>query len=54
MEPDLFVPGDQQYQMQNQSLEPVGLDPLIEEKPLPSPVFNTTAHNAVINQTLPF
>ena len=31
MEPDLFVPGDQQYQMVNEPLQPMGIAPLLPE-----------------------
>ena len=54
MEPDLFVPGDQQYQMQNQSLRPIGIAPLIEEKPFPLPDFKQIAGNVAKNQALKF
>ena len=54
MEPDLFVPGDQQYQMQNQSLQPIGIAPLIEERPLPLPDFKQIAGNVAKNQALKF
>jgi len=52
MEPDLFVPGDQQYQMANQPLEPVGIAPLIEEKGMPLPDLKTVAGNVIKNRAL--
>ena len=52
MEPDLFVPGDQQYQMANQPLEPVGIAPLIEEKGMPLPDFKKVAGNVIKNRAL--
>tara|TARA_R100000657_G_C4590287_1_gene49423 strand:+ start:103 stop:609 length:507 start_codon:yes stop_codon:yes gene_type:complete len=45
MEPDLFVPGDQQYQMVNQPLEPVGIAPLVEGQGMPLPDFKKVAIN---------
>ena len=54
MEPDLFVPGDQQYQMANQPLEPVGIAPLIEEKKLPLPDLKTVAGNVIKNKALEY
>ena len=52
MEPDLFVPGDQQYQMINQPLEPVGIAPLVEEKGMPLPDFKKVAGNVIKNRAL--
>ena len=52
MEPDLFVPGDQQYQMANQPLEPVGIAPLIEEQGMPLPDFKKVAGNVIKNRAL--
>ena len=52
MEPDLFVPGDQQYQMINQPLEPVGIVPLVEEKGMPLPDFKKVAGNVIKNRAL--
>ena len=54
MEPDLFVPGDLQYQMQNQSLEPVGIAPLVEEQGLPLPDLKTVAGNVIKNRALSY
>ena len=54
MEPDLFVPGDQQYQMANQPLEPVGIVPLIKEKKLPLPDLKTVAGNVIKNKALEY
>ena len=45
MEPDLFVPGDQQYQMVNKPLEPVGIAPLVEGQGMPLPDFKKVAIN---------
>ena len=50
MEPDLFVPGDLQYQ--NRSLEPVGIAPLVEPQGLPLPDFKTVAGNVIKNKAL--
>ena len=52
MEPDLFVPGDQQYQMANQPLEPVGIAPLIEDQGMPLPDFKKVAGNVIKNRAL--
>jgi len=52
MEPDLFVPGDQQYQMINQPLEPVGIAPLVEEKGMPLPDIKKVAGNVIKNRAL--
>ena len=52
MEPDLFVPGDQQYQMVNEPLQPTGIVPLIEEKNMPLPDFKKVAGNVIKNRAL--
>jgi len=52
MEPDLFVPGDQQYQMVNEPLQPTGIVPLIEEKGMPLPDFKKVAGNVIKNRAL--
>ena len=49
MEPDLFVPGDEQYQGVN---EPLGIVPLVEEKGMPLPDFKKVAGNVVKNKAL--
>ena len=51
MEPDLFVPGDQQYEMVNQPLEPMGIAPLVEQgSPLPN--FKKVAGDVIKNKAL--
>ena len=45
MEPDLFVPGDQQYQMVNEPLQPMGIAPLVEGQGMPLPDFKKVAIN---------
>ena len=52
MEPDLFVPGDLQYQ--NQSIEPVGIAPLVEQEGLPLPDLKTIAGNVIKNRALSY
>jgi len=52
MEPDLFVPGDQQYQMVNEPLQPMGIAPLVEEKGMPLPDFKKVAGNVIKNRAL--
>ena len=52
MEPDLFVPGDQQYQMVNEPLEPVGIAPLIEEQGMPLPDLKKVAGNVIKNRAI--
>ena len=52
MEPDLFVPGDQQYQMVNEPLQPTGIAPLVEEKGMPLPDFKKVAGNVIKNRAL--
>ena len=52
MEPDLFVPGDQQYQMVNEPLQPMGIAPLIEGQGMPSPDFKKVAGNLIKNRAL--
>ena len=53
MEPDLFVPGDQQYQMVNEPLQPSGILPLVPPEDKPSlPDLGTIAKNVVKNKAL--
>ena len=54
MEPDLFVPGDQQYQMVNQPLESVGIAPLVEGQTLPLPDLKQVAGNFLKNKALEY
>jgi hypothetical protein len=51
MEPDLFVPGEQQYQMVN---EPLGIAPLIEGQTLPLPDFKKIALNVAKNKAIDY
>ena len=51
MEPDLFVPGDQQYQMIN---EPLGIAPLVEGQSFPLPDFKKVAMNVARNKALEY
>ena len=53
MEPDLFIPGDQQYQMVNEPLQPSGILPLVPPEDKPSlPDLGTIAKNVVKNKAL--
>ena len=54
MEPDLFVPGDQQYQMVNEPLESVGIAPLVEGQTLPLPDFKKVAGNVIKNKVIDY
>ena len=54
MEPDLFVPGDQQYQMVNEPIEPVGIAPLIEEQTFPMPDLKKVAFNVAKNKAIDY
>jgi len=53
MEPDFFVPGDEQYQMVNEPLQPSGILPLIPPEDKPGlPNLGTIAKNVVKNKAL--
>ena len=62
MEPDLFIPGDEQYQMVNEPLEPMGIQTLIPENKIDfrkmaidaakNKAINYTAGKLGVNQTL--
>jgi len=56
MEPDLIVPGDQQYQMVNEPLQPtsMGIAPLVEERKLPLPDFRKIAGNVIKNRAIDY
>ena len=52
MEPNLFVPGDEQYDF-NQSLEPVGIAPLVQE-PGSLPDLKQIATNVIKNKAIDY
>ena len=51
MEPDLFIPGDEQYQGVNQ---PLGIAPLVEEQGMPLPDFKKVAGNVIKNKAIDY
>ena len=54
MEPDLFVPGDQQYQMVNEPLQPMGIAKLVEGPDMPLPDFKKIAGNVIKNRAIDY
>ena len=54
MEPDLFVPGDQQYQMVNEPLQPMGLETLLPKEETKLPNLGDIAKNVVKNKAITY
>tara|TARA_R100001510_G_C7552538_1_gene135748 strand:- start:97 stop:615 length:519 start_codon:yes stop_codon:yes gene_type:complete len=54
MEPDFFVPGDQQYQMVNEPLQPTGIAPLLPENEMRLPDFKKVAGNIIKNKAIEY
>ena len=54
MEPDLFVPGDQQYQMVNEPLQPMGLETLMPKEETKLPNLVDIAKNVVKNKAITY
>tara|TARA_Y100001937_G_scaffold93808_1_gene127125 strand:- start:940 stop:1434 length:495 start_codon:yes stop_codon:yes gene_type:complete len=50
MEPDLFVPGDEQYQVN----EPLGIAPLVEGQGFPLPDLKKVAGNIIKNRAIDY
>ena len=52
MEPDIFVPGDEQYQMINEPLQPMGLETLMPKEKTKLPNLVDIAKNVAKNKAI--